>query len=86
MKKQTLHAGEDLKLEGDVTLPATQQPTGRDRSGKYNWIAWHLYLKCAVRHAPDYATEYRLQVNAPPVMPPQPAVKPTGSVDNDYVT
>lgn len=81
LKKQTLHAGEDLKLEADVTLPANQPPTGRDRSGKYNWIAWHLYLKCAVRHAPDYATEYRLQVNPPPLVQPEPAVKPAGSVD-----
>lgn len=81
LKKQTLHAGEDLKLEGDLTLPVKEQPSGRDSSGKYNWIAWHLYLKCSVRHAPDYATEYRLQVNAPLVVPPEPAVKPTGSVD-----
>ena len=96
LKKETLHAGEDIKLEGDVTLPASQKPTGRDRSGKYDWIAWKLYLNCAVQHAPDYATEYRLQVNAPPVslpnpetgtsrrdvlVQPEPAVKPTGSVD-----
>ena len=81
LNQETLHAGQDLKFEGDVTLPAGQPPTGRDRSGRYDWIAWKLSLKCAVLHAPDYAAEYRLQVNAPPVVPAEPAVKPTGSAD-----
>gem|GEM_PF-6731449 len=81
LKSHTLHAGEDLELSGEVTLPADQQPTGRDRSGKFDRIVWKILLECDMAHAPDYFVEYRFEVKAPPVERPEPLVKPTLSAD-----
>jgi hypothetical protein len=62
VKDRDLLAGQDWELSGEWTLPTNQRPTGRDASGKYNWIAWKLYLDCKFLHAPAYSTEYRLEV------------------------
>ena len=72
VKDRDLHEGEDWALSGDWTLPSDQRPTGRDASGKYDWIVWKLYLDCKFLHAPVYSTEYRLEVKAPP--PEAPAI------------
>lgn len=74
VKDRMLHAGEDWELSGEWTLPPNERPTGRDATGKYNWIAWKLYLDCKYLHAPGYSTEYRLEVKAPtPEVPEMPA-------------
>lgn len=78
---QMLHVGEDLAFSGEITPPANQPPTGRDRSGKFDWIVWKIKFDCDLLHAPDYSTEYRLEVKALPVKQPEPLVKPAGSVD-----
>jgi hypothetical protein len=81
LKSRTLHADESLELSGEVTLPSNQQPSGRDHSGKFDWIVWKILLECDVTHAPDYFVEYRFEVKAPPVEEPEPLVKPTLSAD-----
>jgi hypothetical protein len=78
VKDRDLLAGQDWELSGEWTLPADQRPTGRDSSGKYNWIGWKLYLDCKYLHAPGYSTEYRLEVKSPSsteIEMPVPAVK-----------
>jgi hypothetical protein len=75
VKDRDLHAGEDWELSGEWTLPENRRPTGRDASGKYDWIGWKLYLDCKFLHAPGYSTEYRIEVKPRPVEMPVPAVK-----------
>lgn len=81
VKDTTVHVGEDLKLAGEVIIPATQQPSGRDASGKYDWIRWKMRFRCEVARAPDYSAEYRLEVKPPTIEEPAPLVKPRVSVD-----
>lgn len=77
LKERELHPGEQLTLSGEVTLPPNQPPTGRDSTGKFDRIRWKLLLTCELRRAPDYSTEYRFEVKAPPDEIPEPVVKST---------
>ncbi len=81
IKSRALHVGENLELSGELTPPANQQPSGRDRSGKYDWIVWKLIFESDFAHAPDYYVEYRIEVKAPPIEQPEPLVKPAVSAD-----
>ncbi|HEU5397561.1 MAG TPA: DUF3592 domain-containing protein [Verrucomicrobiae bacterium] len=81
LKAGPLHAGEELALSGEITLPATQPPSGRDPSDKYDWIVWKMLWQCQLLRAPDYATEYDFPVKARPVESPEPAVRPTTTAE-----
>ena len=81
VKERVLHTGEELKLSGEITLPADQPPTGRAAAGKFERIGWKLLMRCEMRHAPGYSTEYRFEVKAPPAEIPEPAVKTTVRAD-----
>jgi hypothetical protein len=79
LKHHALHAGEDMRLSGELTPPPDQPPSGRDPSRTFTRFDWSITLECHVAHGPNYIAEFPLLVEPRPTQKPEPSRSKPGA-------